>query len=468
MDSVEVPRTSWSEVLGQPGVRCVYPLPQLMCQAMFFTFNISTSSEYLGVPGGLPPGTFNENGIPPDFFNDINVRKGFAYAFNYTKLINDVLLGDARQPETPIVSGLPFHNPAQEKYTYNLTKAAEYFQKAWNGQVWANSFNVTIPYAVETLQLQVCEILKENVEALNPKFHVQIQGITWGILFNYLVPRHEAPIFVVGWLADFADPHDFAYGFMRSGRALPAMQNYKNETIDALVDLGVAETSEALRKEIYYELQRLYFEDCPAVPLYQSFGRRFEREWVQGWYYNTVIGSYGSNYFYVQWKEHISPAPLIPGENIVNAMNRTDTLVFINTTAPGNLTINSYDINLEGTIEMGMEVHYVKCVIIDTDLPPENIKFPIEIRIYYMEQEVISAYVDQSTLRMFYWNGTNWILENDTGVVTPSDVPGYAGYVWAKIYHLSLFAIMGLPPPATSSLTILTTAGGTTSPAPGT
>lgn len=469
LDSVDVPRTSWSEVLGQPGVRCVYPLPQLVCEAMLFTFNISTSSEYLGVPGGLSSGTFNESGIPPDFFNDINVRKGFAYSFNYTRLINDVLLGDARQPATPIIPGLLYHNPAQEKYTFNLTKAAEYFQEAWNGQVWTNGFNVTILYNVESIiRLRECEILKENIEALNPKFHVQIQGVTWGTLINYLMPRHEAPIFIIGWLADFADPHDFAYGFMRSGRSFPASQNYKNETIDELVDLGVAETNETLRKEIYYQLQRLYFEDCPAVPLYQLIGRRFEREWVQGWYYNTVIGSLGSNYFYVQWKEPTQPKPLISGENIINATDTTDTMVFINTTAPGNLTINSYDINLEGTIDIGIEVHYVKCVTIDTDLPPENITFPIEIRIYYTEQEVISAYVDQSTLRMFYWTGTNWILENDTGVVTPSDIPGYAGYVWAKIYHLSLFAIMGQPPPTTYSLTISTTTGGTTSPIPGT
>ncbi|MEM3459285.1 MAG: ABC transporter substrate-binding protein [Candidatus Bathyarchaeia archaeon] len=468
LDSVDVPRTSWSEVLGQPGVRCVYPLPELVCEAMFFTFNISTSSEYLGVPGGLPPGTFSENGIPPDFFNDINVRRGFAYSFNYTKLINDVLLGDSRQPATPIIPGLLYHNPAQEKYTFNLTKAAEYFQEAWNGQVWANGFNVTILYNVESIiRLRECEILKENVEALNPKFHVQIQGVTWNI-YNYLINRHEAPIFIMGWLADFADPHDFAYGFMRSGRVFPAMQNYMNETIDELVDLGVAETNEMLRKEIYYELQRLYFEDCPAVTLFQPIGRRFEREWVQGWYYNTVIGSYGSNYFYVQWKEYIPPISLNSGENIVDDTSSTDTMVLINTTSPGNITINSYDINLEGTIEMGIEVHCVKCVTVETDLPPESITFPIEIRIYYTNQEVISAYVDQSTLRMFYWNGTSWILENDTGVVTPSDIPGYAGYVWAKIYHLSLFAIMGQPPPTTYSLTISTTTGGTTSPTPGT
>jgi hypothetical protein len=47
---------------------------------------------------------------------------------------------------------------------------------------------------------------------------------------------------------------------------------------------------------------------------------------------------------------------------------------------------------------------------------------------------------------MYYWNQTGWILENDTGAVMPSDIPGYDGYVWARINHLSLFALMGKAP----------------------
>ncbi|RLG05905.1 MAG: hypothetical protein DRN68_07875, partial [Thaumarchaeota archaeon] len=53
------------------------------------------------------------------------------------------------------------------------------------------------------------------------------------------------------------------------------------------------------RKEIYYELQKIYFEDCPSVMLYQPVGRHYERDWVQGWYYNPI---YPGVYFYALWK----------------------------------------------------------------------------------------------------------------------------------------------------------------------
>jgi peptide/nickel transport system substrate-binding protein len=300
LDYVTVPRTSIDEVLGQPGVRCIYPLEDLICWAMFFTFNISTSSPYLGVLGGLPIGTFNQSGIPPDFFSDINVRKGFTYAFNYSKLIEEELRGEAYQPATPIIPGLPFYNPAQEKYSIDLDRAMDYFGTAWGGQLWDNGFNFTICYNEgNTLRQKACEIIKANVESLNSKFHIQIQSIPWDDYLDSVVD-HEQPTFIMGWLADYADPHDFVYGFMYSGENFALWQKYSNETIDTLMRAGIGTMNETVRRQVYYEIQMVYHDDCPSVPLYQSIGRRFERDWVRGWYYNPLLWS--MNYFYVQWK----------------------------------------------------------------------------------------------------------------------------------------------------------------------
>jgi peptide/nickel transport system substrate-binding protein len=299
LDHTEVPKPDVSEVLGQPGVRSIYPLEQLMCEALFFTFNISTSSPFMGVSGGLPKGTLNESGIPPDFFADINVRKGFAYAFNYSKLIAEALGGEAYQPATPIISGLPFYNAAQEKYSVNLNESIIYFSQAWGGQLWSSGFNFTLCYNQEnTIRQKVCEILKANIESLNPKFHIQVVPKPYS-LYLHLANNHENPIFLFGWLADYADPHNFAYGFMYSAGIFAQMQLYSNSTIDSLIAQGIRTMNETARREIYYELQRLYHEDCPSVPTYQPIGRRFERTWVQGWYFNPLLPG---NYFYTQWK----------------------------------------------------------------------------------------------------------------------------------------------------------------------
>jgi peptide/nickel transport system substrate-binding protein len=61
-----------------------------------------------------------------------------------------------------------------------LIKAKEEFQKAWNGKVWDKGFQVTLVYDTGNEVFQtVCEILKENIESLNPRFKIGIQGIQW-------------------------------------------------------------------------------------------------------------------------------------------------------------------------------------------------------------------------------------------------------------------------------------------------
>ncbi len=61
-----------------------------------------------------------------------------------------------------------------------------------------------------------------------------MQSVPYGDYLD-LLENHEAPIFAMGWLADYADPHDFAYGFMYSAGDFAQMQLYSNSTIDTLV-----------------------------------------------------------------------------------------------------------------------------------------------------------------------------------------------------------------------------------------
>ncbi|MDH5365147.1 MAG: ABC transporter substrate-binding protein, partial [Dehalococcoidia bacterium] len=307
-DIIHVPRSYISEVEGQPGIRCIKNLPTLSVTAMFFTFNISLT-DYLGWPNsyiGEPPyepGAIHETGIPIDFFSDIYLRKAFAYSFNYTAYIEDPfqMRGEAVRPATPVIVGLPYHNPLQEKYELNLTKAKEYFQKAWGGRVWQEGFTFTIINTHSTPTGNWPYVLKANIESLNPKFHINIAPMTWSPYLSY-IRAGVSPLFVLGWLADYPDPHNLVAPFMYSEGDFTYWQKYNNTTVNTLVEEGLRELNSTRRREVYYELQRLYYEDCPSVIIVQGLGRHWERDWVQGWYYNP---SYPGLYFYVLWKESV-------------------------------------------------------------------------------------------------------------------------------------------------------------------
>jgi len=299
-DIVYVPRQNIEEVEGQPGIRCLKNLPTLVCSCIFFTFDINTTSPYMGVPGGLPPGTFNETGIPPDFFNDTDIRKGFAYSFNYTGFIEDTYQGEAIQPSSPVIDGLPYHNPDNPRYAIDLAKAEEHFRAAWGGQVWDEGFNFTITYNTgNVLRETIAYMLKTNVESLNPKFHTEVVAVDWPIYFKDLL-NHSMPMFYLGWLADYPDPHNFVFPFMHTDGDFNYFAGYSNSTVDNLIDTGIVTPNGPERQGIYYTLQLMYYQDVPSLALVQPLGRHWERDWVQGWYHNPM---YPGGYFYHYWKE---------------------------------------------------------------------------------------------------------------------------------------------------------------------
>lgn len=304
-DIVYVPRTNINEVFCQTGIRCVYPLPTLTVTAMFFNFYISTTSPYLG-PGFDPadPYAFGEDRIRMDFFSDLDVRKGFAYAFDYLTFIVEAFQGEATQPATCVIDGIPYQNPDQEKYYFDLAKVEEHFRAAWGGEVWENGFTMTLVYNTGNVpRMLACEILKSSIESLNPKFHIDITATSWGPYLGQMI-NGELPIFIIGWLADYPDPHNFVHPFMHSYGAFTYYQGYSNSYVDSLIDAGIESIDPAERETIYYELQDIYHDECISVPLYQPFGRHFERDWVQGWYYNPI---YPGVYAYHLWKEELPP-----------------------------------------------------------------------------------------------------------------------------------------------------------------
>ena len=305
LDICYVPRRYMDQVEGQPGIRCIYPLPMLIFRGMFFNINVSINSRYLKPPFSghqCDYGELNETGFPPDFFSDIDVRKGFAYAFNYSEFLEEAYFNEAFYPGSPVIYGLPYRNPDQEKYQFNLTKAEEHFRKAWGGKLWGTGFTI---YVVEEpggfIRKVMGQILKANVESINSKFHVNVTELVCTTYYRVLASG-ELPLFYVGWGAEYPDPHNFVHPCMHSQGAFAIWQRYSNATVDALIYEEKATTDETRRKQIFYELQQIYFDECPSVALAQPLVRRFERHWVQGWYYNPAYPGYPGNYFYHLWK----------------------------------------------------------------------------------------------------------------------------------------------------------------------
>jgi len=231
-DLVYCPRTNIHDLDDVVGVQAIKDLPELTIDAFYFNFAIAEGCPYIG------SGKLDGNGIPLDFFTDADVRKGFNYAFDWAKYIEQAMQGEATQRGSPIVYGLPYFNPDARMYSYDTAKAKEHLQAAWGGQVWEKGFAFTLIYnAGNIVRKTACEILAENLARINNKFKVSVLPVVWAGTLATIRSKSWA-MFQIGWLADYADPDNYAVPYMHSSGTFSGPASYHNATVDALIAEG--------------------------------------------------------------------------------------------------------------------------------------------------------------------------------------------------------------------------------------
>jgi peptide/nickel transport system substrate-binding protein len=284
-------------------LRSYFGAPSVTRSDIMFTWNIN-------VDGGNPlvgSAALDGNGIPADFFTDLNVRRGFAYCFDWDVLINDVYQGDAVQNVGPIIPNMVGYNPDGPKYSFDLDRCKEELATAWGGVLPETGFRFQVAYnAGNTTRQTVGEILQANLDAAsadNPtpgNYVVEVIGLPWA---NFLRNQREGrlPIFVSGWHEDIHDPHNwvqpFLVGVYAQRMGLP--EELTAQFLE-LINAAVVLTDPAERQPIYEEITQLDYDQVVGIRLVLPGVRRYEQRWVKGYYFNPAASSV---YYYALSKE---------------------------------------------------------------------------------------------------------------------------------------------------------------------
>ena len=284
-------RASLAQVRGQPGVR-VYDAAEdpdlgwssVTVNAVFFDQNINPENN-----DNIGSGELDGLGIPPDFFTDVNVRKCFNYAFDPDVYIQDVLQGEGQVLTMALPPSYLGYDPDVPTYSNDLEAAEEACRAAWDGQLWENGMYLTIAYnSGNTSRQTVAEILKANLESLNPKFTIDTRSIQWS---QFLEERNNRnlPVSIVGWIPDYADPDNYIHTFYASTGYYASQMGYANEEIDALDQEARTSLDEDRRVELYSQIGQLAYEDAPYILLPSGVPYLVTREEVQGVYNNPML-----------------------------------------------------------------------------------------------------------------------------------------------------------------------------------
>jgi peptide/nickel transport system substrate-binding protein len=265
-------------------------LPAANSTDMFFNFDISTE----GGNSWIGSGQLDGRGIPPDFFSDIHVRKAFNYCFDRDTFIADVRQGEAIPRRGAIISGLLGYEEDSEIYPFDLDLCAQEFELAWDGAVWETGFTITLAHNTGNDSRRIAmEILKANLESVNPNFRVIVANMPWP---TYLAERRAGrfPLHQTGWIADFAHPHNWVVPYMSCNGDFSGRQNFPEDLCqpwDDLMNEAVREPDPAAAHELYAQLQVEGMEAAIDIFGFQPTERDYMQLWVQGYFYSPFTGN---------------------------------------------------------------------------------------------------------------------------------------------------------------------------------
>ncbi len=273
--------TDLIQIEGYAGIKVVKYIPTSWLMKINFNFAIQDKGNHYIGNGQLGP-----EGIPGDFFSDINVRKAFQYSFDWDTFIDDVFLGSAFKPFGPVLVGYPTANPDQAKYYFDLEKAEQYFKLAWDGELWEKGFKFIVPYSSgSTHRQRALELLKDNIQKVNPKFKMEITSLPWASYLGEINSR-KLPLTLLGLLPTVMDPYYTLFNHMYSTGGYATDGGYSElakQKYDHLIEELGTNYDVARRKEISHQLQRLSYEDSLAIFHFQAVGQVAMRDWIGGY-----------------------------------------------------------------------------------------------------------------------------------------------------------------------------------------
>jgi peptide/nickel transport system substrate-binding protein len=242
-------------------------------------------------------GQWGEGGIPSEFFNDRHVRRGFSFCMDYDLFIQD---------SYGAVGGFKTHGPIPQAfdwaynpdpdllYSVDLEAAEQEFMLAHDGRLWDEGFQFTLVYNEgNDSRRSMAEMMEINIESLNPKFHVELLGMPWTNQLDYLVTG-KLPFFIIGWIMDYPDPHNFAQPFCHSGGTFGHYQGHTmveifEEHFDPVIDAAMRTTDQTERQALYYQVSELANEYAVDIWLPQVNGYRVVRDYIKGWAFNPAF-----------------------------------------------------------------------------------------------------------------------------------------------------------------------------------
>jgi oligopeptide transport system substrate-binding protein len=225
---------------------------------------------------------FNADRAP---FDDASIRLAFCYAVDKKRIIESILRDMVTNAEGILPPGMPGYNEDLEGINYDVDKAKELVTASKYGDV-SNlpPITLTVSGYGGDIPGYLGAIVQEWQRNLGVEVSVR-QLEPEDFIYNLKEEKDET--FILGWVADYPDPHNFLYNLFHS-EAENNFFDYRNPELDSLLDRAAVEQDDAARIGQYQQAEQKIVEEAPCLPLWFGTNYVLVKPYVKGYELNPL------------------------------------------------------------------------------------------------------------------------------------------------------------------------------------
>jgi oligopeptide transport system substrate-binding protein len=213
---------------------------------------------------------------PP--FDDVNVRRAFCLAVNKEHIAEVILRDMVGVADGILPPGMPGYSESLEGLDYDVEKAKELIAASKYEDVSSlPPIILTVSGYGNYIPRYLGAIIQEWQQNLGVEISVrQLEPE----IFIYNLKQEKDDMFILGWIADYPDPHNFLDILFYTGSENNFFE-YSNLDLDALLDQAAIEQDEATRLAMYQQAEQLVVDEAPCLPLWHGTNHILVKPYVK-------------------------------------------------------------------------------------------------------------------------------------------------------------------------------------------
>lgn len=210
-------------------------------------------------------------------FDDIRVRKAVSHAIQPEAIVQGVLKGVGTLGGSFESPAIPGAIQGLKPYPYDPARTKKLLAEAG----YPNGFTTSLytPTGRYLMDRQVAEAVQGQLKEVGIK--AEIKAPDWGTLTALLDKYTEIPMFLMGKGSPTGDLDLTLNLTIKTGGRMNHF-SYSNPKVDKLIEQQQGITDPKKRFQVLYEIQKVVYEECPAVVLFYEDQVFAARAHVQG------------------------------------------------------------------------------------------------------------------------------------------------------------------------------------------